>query len=85
MNIEVKVVTGAGRREMRLDAGRLTIRLTARPVKGRANEELIGYVAETFGVKKREVAIISGEKDRRKVISILLPEEEIDRILRNFS
>jgi len=70
---------------MRLDAGRLTVRLTARPVKGRANEELVAYVAETFGVKKREVAIISGEKYRRKVISIPLPEEEVDRILRNFS
>jgi hypothetical protein len=85
VNLEVKVVTGAGRREMRLDAGRLTVRLTARPVKGRANEELVAYVAETFGVKKREVAIISGGKDRRKVISIPLHEEEVARILRNFS
>jgi len=85
VNLEIKVITGAGKRAMKLDAGRLTVRLTARPVKGRANEELIGYVADTFGVKRREVAIISGEKDRRKVISVPLSEDEIDGILRNFS
>lgn len=85
MNIEIKVVTGAGKRQVRFEAGRLIVRLTARPVKGKANEELIDYLAETFGVRKREVSIVSGEKDRRKVISIPLSQNEIDGILRNFS
>ncbi len=85
MNLEVKVITGAGKRGMRIDGGRITIRLTARPEKGRANEELIDYVAETFGLKKRDVAIVSGRKDRRKIISIPLPEDEVEKVLRDFS
>ncbi|MGA3174309.1 MAG: DUF167 domain-containing protein [Syntrophorhabdales bacterium] len=83
MKVDVKVITGAGKREMRLEGGCLTVKLTARPVKGRANEELIDYVAETLGLKRREVVIVAGAKSRRKVVSIPLPEEEVSRILRN--
>ena len=72
MNLEVKVITGARKREMRLEGSRLRVRLVARPVKGKANEELIAYIAEIFGVKRREVSIIAGEKETRKVLSIPL-------------
>ena len=85
MNLEVKVITGAKKREMRLEGSRLKVRLVARPVKGKANEELIAYIAEIFGVKRREVSIIAGEKETRKVLSIPLKEDEFGRILQNFS
>ena len=85
MNLEVKVITGAKKREMRLEGSRLKVRLTARPVKGKANEELIAYIAEIFGVKRREVSIVAGEKETRKVLSIPLKEDEISQILQNFS
>ena len=85
MNIEVKVITGAGKRGMRLEGSRLKVRLAARPVKGKANEELIAYIAETFGVKRHEVSIVAGEKETRKVLSIPLEEDEFTQILQNFS
>ncbi len=85
MNIEVKVVTGAGKRGMRLEGSRLKVRLVARPVKGKANAELIAYIAETFGVKRHEVSIVAGEKETRKVLSLPLEEDELARILQNFS
>ncbi len=85
MNIEVKVITGAGKRGMRLEGSRLKVRLVARPVKGKANEELIAYIAETFGVKRYEVSIVAGEKETRKVLSIPLEEDQFTQILQNFS
>ncbi len=85
MNIKVKVITGAGKRGMRLEGSRLKVRLVARPVKGKANEELIAYIAETFGVKRHEVSIVAGEKETRKVLSIPLEEDQFTQILQNFS
>ena len=85
MNLEVKVITGAKKREMRLEGPRLKVRLVARPVKGKANEELIAYIAEIFGVKRREVSIVAGEKETRKVLSVPLKEDEFAQILQNFS
>ena len=41
-------------------------RLTAPPVEGAANAALIALVAKTFGVRKRDVALISGETGRLK-------------------
>jgi uncharacterized protein len=40
------------------------------PDKGKANREVIGLVAEHFGVKKGQVRIIRGEHSRDKVIEI---------------
>ena len=85
MNLEVNVITGAKKREMRLEGSRLKVRLVARPVKGKANEELIAYIAEIFGVKRREVSIVAGEKETRKVLSIPLKEDEFAQILQNLS
>ena len=85
MNLEVKVITAARKREMRLEGSRLRVRLLARPVKGKANEELIAYIAEIFRVKRREVSIVAGEKETRKVLSIPLEEDELAQILRDFS
>ncbi len=85
MNLEVKVITGAKKREMRLEGSRLKVRLAARPVKGKANEELIAYIAEIFRVKRHEVSIIAGEKETRKVLSIPLKEDEFAQILQNLS
>jgi uncharacterized protein (TIGR00251 family) len=85
VNLEVKVITGAKKREMRLEGSRLKVRLVARPVKGKANEELIAYIAEIFGVKRREVSIVAGEKETRKVLSVPLKEDEFAQILQNFS
>ncbi len=85
MNLEVKVITGAKKREMRIEGSRLKVRLVARPVKGKANEELIAYIAEMFMVRRRDVSIIAGEKETRKVLSIPLKEDELTQILQNFS
>jgi uncharacterized protein len=49
------------------DAAQLKITVQAPPVEGRANEALIAFLAETFGIPKRSVEIVSGERLRSKV------------------
>lgn len=49
------------------DAAQLKIAVQAPPIEGRANEALIAFLAETFGVPKRSVELISGDLSRSKV------------------
>lgn len=48
----------------------IRVRVAAPPVGGKANKALLAFVAETFNVGKRAVAIVQGERDRRKVLAI---------------
>jgi len=81
VNVEVKVIAGARKREMRLEGSRLRVKILSRPIKGKANEELIDYIAEVFDVRRRDIAIVAGEKETRKVISIPIDEETLRRVL----
>jgi uncharacterized protein (TIGR00251 family) len=56
----------------------LKIRIVAPPVEGKANAALIAFVAEAFGVPKRNVAIIRGETGRRKTLRVEAPRRRPD-------
>lgn len=51
--------------------GALKIRLNVPPVDGRANDALKKFLAKQFNVPSKDVKLITGEKNRRKKISIL--------------
>jgi uncharacterized protein len=82
VNIQVKVIAGAKRRELRLEGSGLKAKLIAKPIQGRANEELIDLIADTFGVKRREIQIITGERDTRKVISLPIDQDQFAQTMR---
>jgi uncharacterized protein (TIGR00251 family) len=46
---------------------RLKIAVQAPAVEGRANSALVEFLAEVFGVGKRDVELVSGELSRSKV------------------
>ncbi len=46
------------------------IRLAAPPLDNRANEELVAFVAGRFGVARRDVTLLSGEKSREKRLEV---------------
>jgi uncharacterized protein (TIGR00251 family) len=50
--------------------GRLLVRTTAPPVGGAANEAVRRLVAAHFGVPRRRVTLVSGERGRDKVLRI---------------
>ena len=69
--ISVRVVPRASKAGI---AGRrgddLLVRLNAAPVDGAANAELIALLADAYGVPRRSVAIVSGERSRQKRVRI---------------
>lgn len=55
----------------RLDDGSWKIRLAAVAEDGKANAELIRFLASEFGVGRDKVAIVSGAAARMKLIKIV--------------
>jgi len=49
------------------ESAQLKIAVKAPPIEGRANEALIDFLAERFGLPKRSVELVSGELSRSKV------------------
>ena len=56
-----------------IHAGALKVRLTSPPVDGQANAALIAFLAEAFGVAKRQVTLLKGETGRAKQLRIQAP------------
>ena len=61
--------------------GSLRIKIKAPPVDGKANEYLVGYLSEIFGLPKKNIQIISGFMGSHKRINIVAEEETIKAIL----
>jgi uncharacterized protein len=70
--LRVKARPGAPKTEIRdmLEDGTLKIDVAAAPEKNKANLELAGFLASFFGVLKGKVIIISGQKEKLKLIKI---------------
>ena len=60
----------------------LKIRLAAPPIEGRANEELIRFLAGLLGASKRQVEIVAGPGSRRKRVRVSGISPQLDVIRR---
>lgn len=56
-----------------MHGGALKVRLAAPPVDGKANAELLRFLAEAFGVPRRNVTLVRGETSRAKVVRVACP------------
>lgn len=52
---------------------RLKVRVKAPPAEGRANHELLRFVAAEFGVATGQVTLLAGASARKKTIAISSP------------
>ena len=80
----VRVVTRAERVEIvGVQDDDLKIRLTESPAGGRANEQLIMFLAELLEVDPAQIEIVAGATGRDKIVSVLgLAPELVDSRLR---
>ncbi|SKA92952.1 hypothetical protein SAMN02745166_02012 [Prosthecobacter debontii] len=56
----------------------LLLKLGAPPVDGKANTELIQFLAKTLGCSKSQITLLRGEGSRQKVLE--LPQSAYDKL-----
>ena len=79
ITLEIHVQPGAKRSEVAgVHGDALKVRVVAPPVEGKANAALIAFLAELFGVPKRNVVMIRGETGRRKTVRVEAPRQRPD-------
>jgi uncharacterized protein (TIGR00251 family) len=69
--LELKVIPNAPRNEVVGWMGSaLKVKVHAPASEGRANEELLDFLADHLGLPRRHLALLHGEKSRRKIVRI---------------
>ena len=70
MELDIRVQSRASRNAVEIDSERITVRVTAVPESGKANDAVVALLARRLGVPKRSVQIVRGHKSRDKRIRI---------------
>ena len=72
--LTLHVQPGAKRTEVAgVHSNALKIRLAAPPVEGKANAELMRFLADAFGVPRARGTLVRGETSRQKTVRIEAP------------
>lgn len=73
ITISLKVIPKSSKNEIAgfLEDGTIKLKITAAPERGKANAEIIAFLADQFGVSKRQVEIVRGETSALKTVVIL--------------
>ncbi len=76
-SLRIRLTPRAARNEIvRWEAGVLSVRVTAPPVDGAANEALIELLADGLKIRKTDIQIRSGASSREKLLTIAKLDEE---------
>lgn len=79
----VQVVPNAGRTAVAgLHDGALRVRLAAPPIEGRANAELLQWMARVLGLPRRAVTLLGGDLSRRKRLHVDCSADQLAAWLR---
>jgi uncharacterized protein (TIGR00251 family) len=83
IHIAVKALPGASKTEFAgVQEQRLRVRIAAAPEDGKANAELIAFIAKSLGCPKKEVRILRGQKSRVKTIAVPLTYQvQLEKVL----
>ena len=84
--LAIRVTPRARRNEVAevMEDGTIRIRLTAPPVEGKANRELIKFLSKILDVPSSYISIVAGETGRDKLVSVLnIPPAEVQRRILN--
>ncbi|MCF7908006.1 MAG: DUF167 domain-containing protein [Candidatus Omnitrophica bacterium] len=70
MRIKVRVIPKAKKTRITQDKEVLKVYLNEPAIEGRANKKLFELLAEHFQVKKYQISIVKGQKQRDKIVEI---------------
>ena len=71
--LALQVQPRAARDELKPEATRLRVRITAPAVDGAANRHLLAYLAREFGVAPSRALLVRGRSGRAKLVRISAP------------
>lgn len=67
LKISVRVQPGASKNEIgKIRQGFLRLKLTAPPVQGSANKQLVAFLSKKLHISKSGIELLTGEKGRQK-------------------
>jgi len=71
LNIRVQIQPRSSKDQIiGLHNGRLKIKISAPPVDGKANQNLIEFIAKALGVSKSKIEIVKGRSSKLKTLRI---------------
>ncbi len=71
IRLEMKVIPQSGQQKIILDKnGQVKCYIKSAPKKGKANREIITFLAKKMHVSKQKVAIVTGVTSRKKIVHI---------------
>ena len=69
--LELKIIPNAPRNAIAGWVGSaLKIKIHAPALEGRANDELLDFLAGKLGVHRRDITLLRGDKSRQKVVQV---------------
>lgn len=71
--LTLRAQPGAQANAIRIEGGQLKVKIKAPPVDGKANKQLIRFLAKTFQVPPTTVTVEHGANARQKVLRIKGP------------
>jgi uncharacterized protein (TIGR00251 family) len=89
LRLSVKIRTNGPKNAIKFEKEKgFTITVTALPIDGKANEEIINFLTKSLKIAKSQVSIISGETSKLKIFDLCLlysKEKNKDFFLLQFS
>lgn len=71
MRIYIKVIPRSSKKEItKISEGEYKAKLTAPPVDGKANVQLIEMLADYFGVAKSNIQVVGGKSAKTKIVDV---------------
>lgn len=69
---QIKVIAGSKIENMEFFEDFIKIKIKEKPIEGRANKAVIGYISKTLKIPKSKIAIVSGLSASNKIVEIML-------------
>ncbi|MCI0886988.1 MAG: DUF167 domain-containing protein [Chloroflexi bacterium] len=79
MQMKIRVQPKAGRNAIEVAGDKVTVRVTAAPEGGKANDAVVALLAKRLGVAKGRVSIVRGHKSRDK--TVLIDDVTLEEVL----
>lgn len=80
--LQIRVQPAAGRSKVVGEhGGALKVRVAAPANEGKANAELLRFLARTLGVSRGSIELVRGERSRDKAVAVACDAEAIRRLV----